>query len=534
MNRRKTAEDLLRESEQRYRRLLDSVTDYIYTVRLENGTAAATFHGDACLAVTGYKPEDYAADPLLWYRMVFEDDRKAVQDRITAVLRGETPPQIEHRIVHRNGSIRWVRNAVVPRHDEQGRLIGYDGLVKDITHRRKVEEQLQHAQKMEAIGQLAGGIAHDFNNILTAMIGYGSVMKMDMKDGDPQGEHIDHILALADRAAELTQRLLLFSRKQAGNLKPLDLNKAVGKAKKLLKSLIGEDIDFQLMSCPASTAGAAAGPENLIVRADTAQLEQVLMNLAANARDAMPGGGRLIIETGLYEMDDDFVRAHGYGTPGRYAFMGVTDTGTGMDENTQKRVFEPFFTTKEVGKGTGLGLSVVYGIVKQHNGYITVSSEPGKGAAFRVYLPIIHGEAEREKTAETPVPQRGRETVLLAEDDADVRRFMKSVLDKFGYRVITATDGKEAVHKYRKHRGRVELLLFDLVMPRKTGKKAYEEIRKMTPDIKVLFSSGYAPDIIRQRALLDDNMPVAYKPISPTDLLAKVRDVLDKGKASQG
>jgi len=526
ITRRRAAEDALKVSEQRYRRLMDSVTDYIYTVRMDE--SAATFHGSACLAVTGYSSEEYEADPFLWYRMVFEDDRKAVQDRINAVLRGGTPPPIEHRIIRRDGSIRWVRNAVVPHSDEQGSLIGYDGLVKDITDRKQVEEQLQHAQKMEAIGQLAAGIAHDLNNILTAMIGYATVVKMGMPENDPKGHHIDQIFALSDRAAALIQRLLIFSRRQESNAKPFDLNEAIEKTAKFMDKITGEDIQIILLPCPPTTAVTELRREPLIVRADSNLLEQVLMNLAANARDAMPNGGRLTIETGRYEMDNEFVGSHGYGNPGQYARIRVSDTGTGMDENTRKKVFEPFFTTKEVGKGTGLGLSVVYGIVKQHRGYITVSSEPGKGTEFNLYLPVFQGEAAEEKKQETPIPRVGNETVLLAEDDEDVRQFQKSILGKFGYNVITAIDGHDAVMKYRQHRDQVALLLFDLAMPKKTGKEAYEEIKKMNPDIKVLFSSGYSPDVIRQRAMLDDSAAVVFKPISPSSLLEKVRNALDK------
>ncbi len=401
---------------------------------------------------------------------------------------------------------------------EAGRVVSVIEVGRDISEHRKLEAQYFQAQKMESIGTLAGGVAHDFNNILSAIIGYGHVALMKMAGDDPQRPNIESMLEAADRAAHLTKDLLLFSRKQVSELKPVDLNKVVGQVEKFLKRVIGEDI-----ACKKTLTG-----HPLTVFADSHQLEQVLMNLATNARDAMPKGGMFTVTTEQIELNEDFTAAHGYGKPGPYAMITVSDTGKGMDEETRKRIFEPFFTTKEVGKGTGLGLAVVYGIIKQHDGFINVYSEPGKGTAFRIYLPIIAAVAMEETTAQKKeAPARGTETVLLAEDDEALRKLSRTVLTQYGYTVIEAVDGEDAVRKFRENKDRIQLLLFDLIMPKMNGKEACDEIRKIRPDMKVLFVSGYAPDIVRQKAALEKGAHLVFKPISPMALLRKVRSVLD-------
>jgi len=403
--------------------------------------------------------------------------------------------------------------------DERGEHTGFVSITRDITERKILEDQLRHAQKMEAIGQLAGGIAHDFNNILTAIIGYGHVALMKMAKDDPLRLNIESMLEGTDRAAHLTKDLLLFSRKQVSERKPMDLNAVVGQVEKFLKQVIGEDI-----VCKKAVTG-----QSLTVFADSHQLEQVLMNLATNARDAMPRGGVLTILTERVVLQEDFTSAHGYGKPGVYAMMTVTDTGTGMDENTRKRIFEPFFSTKEVGKGTGLGLAVVYGIIKDHEGFINVYSEPGKGATFRIYLPIVESISAAEETTprQEEAPARGTETVLVAEDDDSLRKLSRTVLAEYGYTVIEAVDGEDAVKKFMENKDTVRLLLLDLIMPKMNGKEAYDEIRKIMPDMKAIFVTGYALDLVRQKASLQDGVHLVYKPISPTALLRKVRSVLD-------
>jgi len=392
------------------------------------------------------------------------------------------------------------------------------GVGIDISEQKRLENLFHQAQKMEAIGQLAGGVAHDFNNILTAIIGYGNVALMKMTKDDPQRLNIEHMLDAGERASHLTKDLLLFSRKQISERKPIDLNDVILKVEAFLKRVIGEDIECK------TTHFAGVLP----ILGDAHQLEQVLMNLATNARDAMPKGGIFSVTTDQVKFDNEFFLGGGYGKPGNYALVTISDTGKGMDEVTKEHIFEPFFTTKEVGKGTGLGLAVVYGIVKQHEGAINVTSETGQGTTFNIYLPLIAVHVDVIKAPVEDHPTGGTETILLAEDDENVRNLDRTVLESFGYTVITAIDGQDAVNKYKENMGKVHLLLFDIIMPRKTGKEAYDEIQAMMPEVKVLFVSGYAPDEIRKRVLINDRMPMVIKPIAPRELLKKVRETLDR------
>lgn len=411
--------------------------------------------------------------------------------------------------------IAW-RNTVLV--DESGRIEGTLSSGEDVTERKRLEDQLRQAQKMEAVGRLAGGVAHDFNNILTTIIGYGSLMQFDLDDGNPAKPYVEQILSSAERAARLTQSLLAFSRKQIINPKPVRLGVVAGKMEKLLAKIIGEDIELRTV----------CHDENATVWADSGQLEQILMNLAANARDAMPDGGVLTIETDRMELDGDFIKAHGYGKPGPYAVLSVTDTGTGMDEKTRTKIFEPFFTTKEVGKGTGLGLSIVYGIVKQNSGYVSVYSEPGRGTTFRIYLPAILMNIEEAGAAALTDAARGTETVLVAEDDADVRKLTKAVLEGAGYTVIEAVDGENAIRLFAEHKDEIELVLIDVIMPKANGKAVSEAIRKMRPRVKIIFTSGYTADIIHKKGILEEGAHFIAKPILPNALLDRVRKTLDK------
>lgn len=406
-----------------------------------------------------------------------------------------------------------------PMFDAAGKLIGVLGVARDVTAHHKLEEQLRHSQKMESIGILAGGIAHDFNNILSVIVGYGQITLMKMPPDDPHRLNIQYMLDASDRAARLTRDLLLFSRKQACDKKPVDLNEIVKKVGKFLIKVIGEDIEY----C------ASLHEAPLPVLADELLFEQVLMNLATNAGHAMPNGGALVLTTAIVNLDREFVTAHGFGKPGLHALLTVEDNGMGMDEVTRQQIFEPFFTTKEVGKGTGLGLAVVFGIIKEHDGYINVYSEPGMGATFRIYLPIIEAvRGEVSRAGQEEVVIGGSETILLAEDDEMVRGLMKSVLTERGYTVIEAVDGVDAVSRFAGNSETVDLLLLDLIMPRMTGKEAFDEIRKVRSDIKAIFSSGYAPDTIRQKVSLADGVHLITKPVLPMALLKKIREVLDE------
>jgi CheY-like chemotaxis protein len=342
-----------------------------------------------------------------------------------------------------------------------------------------------------------------------------------MKMGDvPLAVNADHLLEAAQRAAQLTKSLLAFSRKQEIVSRLVDLNELVSRTGKLIIRLIRQDIVFETV-----LTGGELG-----VMADSAQIEQVMMNLATNATDAMPDGGRLSIRTERVALNTDYIRMHQYAKPGEFALITVSDTGMGMDENTRNKIFEPFFTTKEVGKGTGLGLSMAYGIVKQHKGFINVYSEIGKGTVFKIYLPLVRSTVKRESEqaeAEKPMP-RGSETVLVAEDDRSLRLLAKTLLEEHGYRVIEAEDGEDAVRKFRENQEQISLLLLDIIMPRLDGRKTYEEIRKLQPNIKVLFASGYTEDLLSIKDILDQGLDFIQKPMRPRDLLVKVRTVLDR------
>jgi PAS domain S-box-containing protein len=393
------------------------------------------------------------------------------------------------------------------------------GIGIDISERKTLEEQLRQAQKMRSIGTLAGGIAHDFNNTLAAIIGYGHIVLMKMAKDDPQRQNVQHILDVSDKASHLIKDLLLFSRKQVSVKKPVDLNEIVKLTNKFVTRIIGEDVLYS----------THLQEERLPVLADSDQIEHVLMNLATNARDALISGGNFSISTKMIMIDDVFIASHGYGKPGQYAMMTVRDTGSGMDSATQQRIFEPFFTTKEFGKGFGLGLAVAYGIIEQHNGYISLYSEPGKGTTFYIYLPIIEF-TDREKVVPKVMekPLGGTETILLAEDDEAVRNLSAATLEDFGYRVIVAVDGEDAVRKFIENKDNVQLLLLDHIMPKKNGKEVYDDIKKVAAGIRVIFASGYSPDIVRQQAMLGNDVPVIYKPISPAELLKKVQETIER------
>jgi len=405
--------------------------------------------------------------------------------------------------------------------DEIGKLADafntmLDALKKREAEKEQLQEQLRHAQKMEAIGTLAGGIAHDFNNILTAIMGFGGLIQMKIPKESPISSHVEQILESAQKAASLTKNLLAFSRKQLTSPMPLNLNESISNLKKLLGRLIKEDIEFKV----------ELGKNDLIVMADQGQLDQILMNLVTNARDAMPKGGVLTIATGAIQVPPHIVVTSQPKSSGGYALISVADTGTGIDEETKEKIFDPFFTTKEVGKGTGLGLSMIYGIVKQHDGYIEVKSAVGKGTTFNIYLPLIDSTFEKQKEKTSRPLKRGTETILVADDDPAVASLVKKILEEFGYKVLEARDGENAIEQFLKHKDDIHFLLLDVIMPKKNGKEAYEAIRKIKPEIKAVFISGYSAEIIDEQAIIA-GLHFIGKPVSPEELLFKIREVLD-------
>jgi two-component system cell cycle sensor histidine kinase/response regulator CckA len=423
----------------------------------------------------------------------------------------------EIKMRKRSGKVFHVHMLLSALRNEKGELVGVIGYHIDITKNKELEEQLRQAQKMEAVGQLAGGIAHDFNNIISVIMGSASLLRLKMEKDDPLMNHVNQVSFAAERAANLTQSLLAFSRKQIVNLRLVNLNDIVNNSKKLLLRVITEDIELETI----------LSKERLPIMADEVHMGQILMNLAANARDAMVHGGRLTITTEVATGNEEMTSAGGLSVPVRYACLSVTDTGVGMTQEVRDRIFDPFFTTKEIGRGTGLGLSIVYGIVKQHNGYITVSSEPGKGTTFRIRFSITPGTGESVEKVEPIMPRRGNEIILIAEDDPAVRSLIKETLEHYGYKVLEAVDGEDAVRVYREHKDTIDLVILDVVMPRKNGKEAHDAIKRIEPGAKALFVSGYTAEIIHQKGILEKDLHFVTKPVTTEVLLAKVREILD-------
>jgi PAS domain S-box-containing protein len=420
----------------------------------------------------------------------------------------------------KDGSLWWNAATVSPMRDVDGNVTHFLAIQQDVTQQRQLEDQLRQAQKMEAVGRLAGGVAHDFNNLLTVISSYSELLLDDLPAADQaRRDDLGQIKKAAADASALTRQLLAFSRQQVLEAKVLDLNAIVSGAGKMLQRVIGEDITLALVLAPKLGW----------VKADPGQVEQVIMNLAVNARDAMPDGGKLTIETTNTELDAGYIGEHGPVAPGSYVRLVVSDTGVGMDDETRRRIFEPFFTTKEQGKGTGLGLATVYGIVKQSGGFVWVYSEPGKGAAFKIYLPQVVQSEGVERGAETlPPPAKGTETVLLAEDAASVRAVTRQILERQGYTVLEAPSGRAAVDIAAKRRGGIHLLLTDVVMPEMSGRQLADQLAELRPEIKVLFISGYTDDSVVRHGVLEAGVAYLQKPFTPDSLARKVREVLDR------
>ena len=441
----------------------------------------------------------------------YEDEQKIFQS-------GE-PLKIkeERSIDQKTGEQKWLLTTKVPLYDSEGKITGLVGISRDITDHKKLQAQLQHSQKMEAIGTLAGGIAHDFNNLLTTIMG-NAELALTHTNNNILHDDIEEIKNASERGASLVSQLLAFSRKQIIQPRILDLSEQLKDSENMMRRLIEEDIDLYM----------ALEPHVWKVKADPGQIDQVIMNLAVNARDAMPHGGKLTIETANVELAEDYFRSHGVEQhPGPYVMLAVSDTGIGMDAETCSRIFEPFFTTKQKGQGTGLGLSTVYGIVKQSSGFIWAYSEPEKGTTFKIYLPRVAADAEPGETKQPPARGlRGSETILVVEDDDGLRNLARRVLQRYGYTVLQARGGEEALKVTEEHEGRIHLMLTDVVMPGMGGKDLAEHLQPLHPEIRVIYMSGYTDNAIARHGVLAPGLAFLQKPFTPEALVSKVREVL--------
>jgi PAS domain S-box-containing protein len=509
---RTRAEQERQRSEERYRTLVDGVRDVIFALA-PDGTVTSL--NPAFTAITGWPAAEWLGKP--FDQLVHPDDLPLALELLGRVLRGEPRPTSELRIRTAAGQHRVAEFAVTAQLKD-GRPVEILGIGRDVTERVQLEQQLRQAQKMEAVGRLAGGIAHDFNNILTAITGYADLLLEDLAAGDPRRQDAAEIRKAADRAAGLTRQLLAFSRQQVLQPRALDLNVLVAELEKMLARLLGEDVSLVARLDPALGR----------VRADPGQLEQVIMNLAVNARDAMPGGGQLTIETANVDLDEAFAREHYPARPGPHVLLAVTDTGIGMSAEVQAHLFEPFFTTKEKGKGTGLGLATVYGIVKQSGGFIWVYSEVGRGSTFKIYLPRVDEPAEPLAQAATAaaVPG-GRETILLAEDEPPVRAVARQVLERQGYTVLEAPSAEAALDLAERYSGTIHLLLTDVVMPGMSGRDLAVRLAALRPGTRVVYMSGYADNAIIRHGMLEPDVAYVQKPFTPDAIARKVREVLD-------
>jgi hypothetical protein len=505
------ARQSLLRSEQAQRQFFEASPMASYVVEEESQRILAA--NPAALALYGYSLSEFLSLSLEDLR--YAPDREALRKAFDA--HGDADMHGTGRHQRKDGSLIHIEGS--------SHLASFEGrrarfvMLSDQTKRMRAEAELRQSQKMEAVGRLAGGIAHDFNNVLSVILSYGEEISGSVEQGHPVHDAIQEIQSAAKRAAELTQQLLMFSRQQVLEPKVLDLNEVVGSLERMLGRVLGEQLELVLVRDPALGR----------IFADRGNIEQVILNLAVNARDAMPGGGRLTIETANVTLDEAFAREHLGVRPGEYVFLGVSDTGTGMDQSTRARIFEPFFTTKALGKGTGLGLSTVLGIVQQSGGAIYVYSELGRGTSFKIYLPRVMAEAERSSTVQQPTLRRGTETVLLVEDEPAVRLVARKILERLGYAVLAAATEAEAATLCSEHPGPIHLLLTDVVMPGKNGVALAAELRAQRPEMKVLYMSGYTDNSIGAHGQLDPRAAFVQKPFTADLLARKLRAILDDG-----
>ena len=512
---------VLRESGRQLHAITEGIPGAVYHYRIDSdGRESFPFMSAGIRKLAGFSSAEVERDAGRFWALVYPEDAQSCRESLLQSARALRPWQLEFRLTTPDGAIKWIRGSALPSPEADGGTL-WNGIFVDVSEQRLLEEQFRQAQKMEAVGQLAGGVAHDFNNLLTA-IGSSADMALEEAD-DPQAlrEHLAEIHRAAERAADLTRRLLAFSRRQVLNLEAVALAEVVHDAERMLRRLIGESVRLE----------TSIDPEAPPVRADRTQLAQVLMNLVVNARDAMPGGGTLTLATGHRVVTASEARRQRGLAPGAYSVLIVRDTGAGMDEDTRSRIFEPFFTTKERGKGTGLGLSMVYGIVKQTGGYIHVESAPGRGTTFTIHLPVATaaGISPAHRTVMRRPRGRPGETVLVAEDEDGVRAPVRRILVAHGYRVLEAPDGAAALRTAEHHGGKIDLLLTDVVMPGMNGAELARRLRRVRPATRVVFMSGYSAEAVATHGVLSPGAVFLQKPFSVEELLEGLRSALERG-----
>ncbi|MBF0524116.1 MAG: response regulator [Deltaproteobacteria bacterium] len=515
---KKQAVEALRQSEENYRSLVESIVDWVWAV---DADGRYTFSNSAVKNLLNYEVGDVVG--VLAWSLVHPGDREMFQVLLQKAVAEKTGwTDLALRRIHQDEGERFFESSAQPIFDAAGQLIGFTGVDRDVTARRRLESQLQRAQKMEAIGTLAGGIAHDFNNLLQAIQGFSELLLLEAKENDPIYKRLQGIYRAAKRGGILTRQLLAFSRKVEVKLQQLDLNHEIRELRKLLDHTLPKMIGI----------GLRLADDLWSVEADPAQIEQVLMNLAINAKDAMPDGGDLIIETKNYTITDRYGKTYPDINPGDYVLISIIDTGHGMSKDIQAHIFEPFFTTKESGRGTGLGLAMVYGIVKKHGGHVMCYSEPGHGTTFNIFLQAIPqvAPAGPEEKTQRPIYEGGTETILLVDDEEFIIHVGRQVLTKFGYTVFTAVDGESALEVYREKGNNIDLVLMDLIMPGMGGRKCLTELLKINPDLKVVMASGFAGPEPANMVIKEGARGFLNKPYETREMLRLIRQVLDQDK----
>jgi two-component system, cell cycle sensor histidine kinase and response regulator CckA len=513
---RKRAEEELRAAETRFRTLVEQLPAITYVA--EFGAAGPwSYVSPQIETLLGFTPAEWRADPEAWVKCLHPEDRERVLREEEHSQHSREPFRSEYRMITRDGQVLWCRDEATVMSDQTANRNLMLGVIHNITQRRHLEDQLHQSQKMEAVGRLAGGVAHDFNNLLMIIKGNSEIMLERLGATERSRKNAGEIDKAADKGASLTRQLLAFSRKQVIQPKVLNLRDVVDEMANMLERLIGEHIALNIVS------GAALGT----VKADQGQIEQVLMNLVINGRDAMPDGGTLTIEIANIFLDEGYARQHAEVQPGSYVMLAISDTGVGMDAETQARIFEPFFTTKELGKGTGLGLATVYGVVKQNGGWIWVYSEPGHGTIFKIYLPQVEQAVSSPDRSKALGPRpHGFETILLVEDQEAIRDLAGEFLKDAGYTILQARDGTEALRVADQHHGQIDLLLTDVMMPRMGGPELAIRLTELHPQMKVIYMSGYAEYAKDNRRLADSGKVVLQKPFALDTLARKVSEVL--------